>query len=65
MTLHPEHRGEAATLLACPEQAKRVEWEGSLTGSLSTLVGLCAQNFVGEVPHRLRGSGDRFDISAS
>ena len=31
VTLHPVKSGEAASFIACPEQAKRVEWETSLT----------------------------------
>jgi hypothetical protein len=30
VTLHPFNSGPAAMLRACPERAKRVEWETSL-----------------------------------
>jgi hypothetical protein len=36
VTLHPVYRGEAAIMKACPERAKRVEWETSL--SISEIV---------------------------
>ena len=33
VTLHPINSGEAGKLKACPERAKRVEWETSLNVS--------------------------------